>query len=207
MDIVTDNLSALALVCAPMLLVMAGFVLTVESGVVAGLVLPGSSTVLLVGALIGSGRLPFVPSMVVLVLASTFGAQMGFATGRRRSSMSRAPHPGWVSRRIDPVRQRAQRVFALNAAAGTMLAHMVGGARTLGPRLASASTLSFGRFALLNTTAALLWVNGLLFVGAFAGTNPHLIPWLIAAIATAGSVWVVVRMHAHFRSRSAAAAV
>lgn len=185
MNILTDSLSTLALICAPILLLTAGFVLTLESGVLAGLVLPGSSTVVLVGALVGSGRLPFVPSMIVLVLASTLGAQYGFRVSRRHASIQKSPRFVGITKHAKPIRERAQRQFASNASIGTILAHLIGGTRTFGPRLAAGSPLSYRKFALLNAIAAAMWVNVLLVTGALVGTAPTILPWLLGALLVA----------------------
>ncbi|MGV8872652.1 MAG: DedA family protein [Rhodococcus sp. (in: high G+C Gram-positive bacteria)] len=184
----TTTLAALALTSAPVLLVGAGLVLAIEAGISVGLILPGSSTVLFVGALVGHGQLPFLPSVIVLAVASTFGAQLGFDASRRRSVRNSAPRFARSSNRVDAIRARAQRVFAVNADLGILLAHMVGGLRTLGPQLAARSAVSYRRFAVLNATAATVWVNILLLAGAQVGTNLDSIPWLILIAAVAAGV-------------------
>jgi membrane-associated protein len=173
-------LICLAGICAPYLLGAAGIVLLAESALLVGLVLPGTSTVLIVGSVVGLGRVDPIVAAVVMVLASSGGAQTAFLLRRRRGGENATPLPSKRGSSAKFVR-RAQSGFARHATVASIASHLFGGTRTLGPRLAAASPMSFRSFALCNFAAAALWVTILLVLGSTVGANPNIAPYLIAA--------------------------
>ncbi|WP_037189066.1 MULTISPECIES: DedA family protein [Nocardiaceae] len=173
-------LACLAGVCAPYLLGAAGVVLLAESALLVGLVLPGTSTVLIVGSVVGLGRVDPIVAAVVMVVASSGGAQTAFLLRRRRGGASSMPLPPNSMSSSKFVR-RAQSGFDRHATVASIASHLFGGTRTFGPRLAAASPMSFRTFALCNFAAAALWVTILLVVGSTVGANPNVAPYFIAA--------------------------
>ncbi|OZC80475.1 hypothetical protein CH274_14950 [Rhodococcus sp. 06-418-5] len=174
-------LVCLAGVCAPYLLGAAGVVLLAESALLVGLVLPGTSTVLIVGSVVGLGRVDPIIAAVVMVVASSGGAQTAFLLRRRRGGgASSTPIP---PKKMSSARfvRRAQSGFDRHATVASIASHLFGGTRTFGPRLAAASPMSFRTFALCNFAAAALWVTILLVVGSTVGANPNVAPYFIAA--------------------------
>ncbi|TWH16086.1 membrane-associated protein [Rhodococcus rhodochrous J45] len=167
--------------CAVAVLLVAASILLLEISILAGIVLPSASAVLLIGSMIGAGELNLGLSAVVLIAASTAGAQFAFARNRR-SGRRRHRSSYRLFGRVDAVRGRAQRLFSNDVHIGTVLSHLVAGARTIGPRMAAASPLSYRRFAVLNAVAATIWVSTWLGVGIVAGANPDVGPWAIGFV-------------------------
>ncbi|WP_462052389.1 DedA family protein [Rhodococcus sp. RS1C4] len=174
-------LVCLAGVCAPYLLGAASVVLLAESALLVGLVLPGTSTVLIVGSVVGLGRVDPIVAAVVMVVASSGGAQTAFLLRRRRGDAGSTPIPPKRAVPSSRVLRRAQNAFDRHATVASVASHLFGGTRTFGPRLAAASPMSFRTFALCNFTAAALWVTVLMVVGNTVGANPNVAPYLIAA--------------------------
>lgn len=201
MDSLTELLTAVASWCAPAMLVAAAVILALESGLLLGFVLPGSGTVVAVGALVGLGELRPVAAAVLLTAASTAGAQLAFVTIRRGRCAVESTRSGRVSRLVDRVVQRAGRLFDGDASVGAVTTHFIGGTRTLGPRLAAMSSLSYRKFAVLNTCAAAAWVIVLLAAGSVASARPAVVPWVSAALVV--SVVTVVGVRCVRRSRTA----
>lgn len=185
MDLFIDAIASVASWCAPMVLLVAAAILLVESGLLVGFLLPGTGTVLAVGALVGLGELDPVVTAIVLIASSTAGAQLAFRSIRRGSCRADIAGAGRFARLINRVLARARRLFSGDASVGTVTTHFVGGARTLGPRLAAGSSLSFPRFAVLNMIAATVWVALLLTTGSVLGANPAWIPWATCAFVVA----------------------
>ncbi|KQU28462.1 MULTISPECIES: DedA family protein [unclassified Rhodococcus (in: high G+C Gram-positive bacteria)] len=173
-------LACLAGVCGPYLLGAAGIILLAESALLVGLVLPGTSTVLIVGSVVGLGRVDPVLAAVVMVTASSGGAQTAFLLRRRHGGspvQTCEPRAAASSRLVG----RIQKIFDRNTTIASVASHLMGGTRTVGPRLAAASSMSFRSFAVCNVIAAVLWVSVLLIVGSTVGANPDVAPYFITA--------------------------
>ncbi|QII09252.1 hypothetical protein BH93_27145 (plasmid) [Rhodococcoides fascians A25f] len=193
MNLIIDALAMLASWCAPAVLVVAAAILLVESGLLVGFLLPGTGTVLAVGALVGLGELDPVVTSIILIASSTAGAQLAFRSIRRGSCRADIAGSNRFARLINGVLARARRLFSGDASVGTVTTHFVGGARTLGPRLAAGSSLSFPRFAVLNIAAATVWVTLLVTTGSVLGANPAWIPWVTCAFVVAAVGLITIR--------------
>ena len=192
-DQIIDVMSAVAAWCTPAVLLVAAAILVVETGLLVGFLLPGTGTVLAAGALVGLGELDPVVTAIVLIASSTAGAQLAFRSIRRGSCRADIAGAGRFARLINRVLARARQLFSGDARVGTVTTHFVGGARTLGPRLAAGSSLSFSRFAVLNIVAATVWVTLLLTTGSVLGANPAWIPWATGAFVLAAVGAVAIR--------------
>ena len=197
MNLIIDALAMLASWCAPAVLVVAAAILLVESGLLVGFLLPGTGTVLAVGALVGLGELDPVVTSIILIASSTAGAQLAFRSIRRGSCRVDIAGSNRFARLINGVLARARRLFSGDASVGTVTTHFVGGARTLGPRLAAGSSLSFPRFAVLNIAAATVWVTLLVTTGSVLGANPAWIPWATCAFVVAVVGLIAIRALRH----------
>lgn len=173
----------------PLLLVAATMILMVESGYLFGLVLPGSSTVLVAGVMVGIGHLPTILTVSALTLGTTAGSQISFIR-RRRSGNTLG-----VSQFAIGARAWAQSQFERGPVVGSALAQFFGGARTCAPWLAAASQMSYRSFAVTNACAALVWVTVLVLTGRFAGQDPlAAVPLLVCAALLLLSVFCVRRV-------------
>ena len=169
-----DFLDAVADSGGPLLLIVAAVILVAESGWLVGVVLPGSSTVLLVGVVVGIRQLPVGPTILALALATSAGAQISFI--RRRRSGNRFGG----NRCVVGARTWAQSQFERGPVVGSAVAQLFGGARTVAPWLAAASPMSYRSFAIANACAALGWVTILVLTGRFAGEDPAIVAPLFA---------------------------
>ncbi|MFC7448844.1 DedA family protein [Rhodococcus daqingensis] len=156
--------------CAPALLACAGLLLAVEAGLLIGLLIPAGTLVLGLGFLVGIGELPVAPTVVTVAAASTAGAQLGFLRARRRGPGS-LRLPVRVSRRISTVAEPLRTTFRRWPTALAGVGHFFGGARTLSPRLAAATGVSYRRFAVTSVGASLVWSAALVLTGRLAGMD------------------------------------
>ncbi|SFS43417.1 DedA family protein [Saccharopolyspora flava] len=146
-------------------LAVAAAVLFAESGLLIGVFLPGSGTVLALGWLAGHGALPVWAAALGASAATILGCQHGFYRGS---------HPGALNRRlVERVGEtRMKRVeSALDGRAGRTAAvsQCFAVVRTLVPRLAARSGMPHLRFTACNTPVGLLWGTGLTLLGAYSG--------------------------------------
>ena len=198
-------------------LAVAALVLALESGVLVGLFLPGSSLLLALGFLAGNGVVSAWAVALVGGAASALGCQFGFWRARRHrlldpeSGGDLLDPPNRVERRlIDRAgRDRVRRVLAaLDRRAGPAVAvcQFLSVVRTLMPRLAGRAGVSRRRFASANAPMAFAWAALVSTLGLLAGEAYERVeaavglagpPVLVAAAVVA---WVVVKLR---RRRSA----
>ncbi|RRO12914.1 hypothetical protein EIL87_24905 [Saccharopolyspora rhizosphaerae] len=146
-------------------LAIAAVVLFAESGLLIGVVLPGSGTVLALGWLAGNGALPVWAAALVASAATIAGCQHGYFRGA---------HPGALNRRlVERVGEaRLARIeSALDGRAGptTALCQCFAVVRTLVPRLAARCGMRRLHFTACNTPVGICWGTGLTLLGAFSG--------------------------------------
>ncbi|WJY14327.1 DedA family protein [Pectobacteriaceae bacterium CE90] len=118
--------------------------------------LPGDTLLILSGALISRGVLPFFPTFPLLVIASAMGYWLSYLQGKWLHSMPRVQ--GWLAHSPSRYHQRAHTLFSRYGLPALLFGRFLGFVRTLLPLLAGMSTLSHSRFQLYNWLGALVWV-------------------------------------------------
>jgi len=123
---------------AALVLAVAAVVLALESGVVPGVLLPGSTTLVVLGVWSAASDTPAVLPVAVAAAASVTGALAGWWRGHSRRSL-RGGHRR-LRARVDPVVRRARTWLTTQGRLGTVgvlaVAHWVAVTRTLVPRVA-----------------------------------------------------------------------
>ncbi|MFI6431562.1 DedA family protein [Rhodococcus oryzae] len=185
-----DNLT---LAPAPLLFVVVAVLLVVESGYLIGLVLPGNSIPLTLGMLVASGALHAVHAVVVVAVSSCAGAQLAFARARRHGT---CVLPEMLGRPL-PDRVAAWQRW-LHEQSGSrprsiaVCGHMIGGVRTLAPRVLAGTRLRRSDFTMASVAAATLWAMALVSVGSIVGDNEVLrtaygFAWIPVVLVAVGS--------------------
>ncbi|WP_018653907.1 DedA family protein [Actinomadura flavalba] len=159
-----DQLAALPL---PWLLAALALLLAAESGLLAGLLLPGAATALTAGFVThpAHGGRPLVAVCVTVVAATAAGAHWGYLRGTRTG-----PLTAFVRRRLGLRHARALAYTRSHPGRTIFTGHCTGGLRTLLPRLAAEAGVPYRRFALVNAAGAVTWGAGLVLAGRTAGT-------------------------------------
>ncbi|MER5390122.1 VTT domain-containing protein [Saccharopolyspora sp. NPDC002686] len=158
----TDFLSGIP---GPVALIAGVLVLFAESGLVIGVFLPGTGTVLALGWLAGQGVAPVWLAAVCAASATALGCQHGFYRGRRGSLLRRE-----LVKRLGE--QRFERlVSALDSRAEVTVSvsQCFAAVRTLVPRLAARTRMTHLRFTLCNLPVAITWATTLVLLGAWSG--------------------------------------
>ncbi|MGW5744431.1 DedA family protein [Amycolatopsis sp. NPDC003861] len=130
-------------------------VITAETALLPGIVLPTLSTLLLMGFLAERGTLHLGLAWVVAVASAVLGDQLAYLEGRRWG-----PRPAH--------RDRWKRVEAAVARYGVpavIAGRCLAGVRTLVPRVAGSAAMPYRRFAAGSVGAAVLWASAELLVG------------------------------------------
>jgi membrane protein DedA with SNARE-associated domain len=186
-----DLLTWLRSLPEPYILLAAGALVTADSGLLIGLVLPGTSALLALGVLARLGVVSLVTAGIVAGLAAIAGPQLAYA----RSLGGEFPVP----QRFQAARERAAALVGRIGLPAVCIGQWLGPVRTLTPRLAARAGIPYRRFVWVSVPTAALWALALLAVG-YLGSAMYaaLAQWLgIGAVVVAAAVvavaWVVTR--------------
>ncbi|QFU90830.1 DedA family protein [Amycolatopsis sp. YIM 10] len=142
----------------PLVYLACALLITLETAVLPGAVLPTLSTLLLMGGLAAHGTLNLPLALVVAVLAAVAGDQLAFLEGRRWGARLRARvgHARWT---------RAESFVARYGVPGLIAGRCLAGVRTVVPRVAGSAAMPHRRFTAGSTCAAVLWAGAELLAG------------------------------------------
>jgi len=184
----------------PLILVAAGALILADSGLLIGLILPGTSALLALGALTRFGVLN--PALVgaTAVVAAIAGTQLAYV----RSLGGEFPVP----QRFQAARERAAELVGRIGLPAVCFGQWLGPVRTLTPRLAARAGIPYRRFASVSVPTSAVWALTMTVVG-YAGSTAYeaLSRWLgvgsvgilVAVVAVA---WVVIRRSGRIRPDS-----
>ena len=133
---------------------LAGLVL----GESAGLPLPGETALITAGGLAAAGHLALGLVVIIAILAAVTGDTLGFWIGRRRGREVLLRDGFMAAHRRHAV-ARADRFFARHGVATVFVGRFVPGVRVVAAVMAGASHMPWRRFALANTSGAVVWAT------------------------------------------------
>lgn len=140
-----------------------------ETAVIAGIVVPTLSTLLLVGFLCSSGTLDLRVALLVAVAAALAGDHVAYWTGVRQGGRIRSSALG---RRLGAARwQRADQLLARLGGRATFVGRYITVVRTLVPQLCGAARVPYPKFALWNLPGVVGWAGIEVTAGYLAGAS------------------------------------
>ncbi|RSM46784.1 phospholipid phosphatase [Actinoplanes sp. ATCC 53533] len=140
-----------------------------ETALIAGVVVPTLSTLLLVGFLCRAGDLDLRVALVVAVLAGVAGDHVGYWTGRRQGARLRGSVLG---RRIGEDRwTRADGLIRSHGGRAALAGRFVTVVRTLVPPLCGSAGMRYPAFALWNLPGVAGWASLEILAGYAAGSS------------------------------------
>lgn len=144
--------------------------LAFESASLLGLFTPGNSVPITLGVLTSIGVVPWLPAVVTAAVASSMGAQWAFWLSRRTETVlglgrAESALPAAVMRVVLGLTTQARSRPRAVATAG----HLIGGIRTIAPRLVATSSLRHREYVVLSLLAAVVWAVVLVSAGAWLG--------------------------------------
>jgi membrane-associated protein len=144
---------------APVVYLVCAVLITAETALLPGIVLPTLSALLLMGFLAERGTLHLGIALPVAVLAAVLGDQLAYLEGRRLRRSR-------LARRIGQDRwDRAEAAVARYGVPAVIAGRCLAGVRTLVPRVAGSAAMPYRRFAVGSVCAAVLWASAELLVG------------------------------------------
>ena len=192
--VLTDLLATVATWPPPVVLTVASALLTVESGALVGILLPGSTLLVALGLWSHTAPHVLVPAVVSAAAATVAGAHLGWWRGRSGGAVGRAD--GRIGRLAAPRVQRAGAWLAERGPPATVLllacGHWAAAARPVLPRVAGAAGVPYRTVGPALVVSGSGWATTLVLlgnrVGAFVVTTAAWVPVLLVVLVVAALV-------------------
>ncbi|MGI8308544.1 DedA family protein [Saccharopolyspora sp. ASAGF58] len=155
----------LAGIPGPLALAVAVALLFAESGLLIGVFLPGSATVLALGWLAGHGVVEVWVAAISAFGATASGCQHGYYRGRRDGLLRRQLVKRFGEQRF----ARAESALDGRAKSTVAASQCFAVVRTLVPRIAGRTSMTHLRFTICNVPVAAAWATTLVLLGAWSG--------------------------------------
>ncbi|WP_138733215.1 hypothetical protein [Modestobacter excelsi] len=189
---------------AAVVLAVGAAVLFLETGVVLGVLLPGTTTLVVLGLWSAAADTGAVLPIAVAAPASAAGALVGWSRGHRRQDVAPAGHRR-LRARVDPVVRRARRWLAAQGPLGAGLlvvgAHWVAVTRTLTPRVAGGAGVPLRLAGPAIVVSATAWATTFVLLARSLGAQvAGDVGWVTAGVLVVLVLLLGVRSWLHHRS-------
>jgi membrane-associated protein len=140
-----------------------------ESGLLVGFFLPGDSLLFTVGVVAGAGKLPIVPTILLLTAASILGDGSGFLLGGTLGySLFKSKSRIFRREYLD----RTHEFYERHGGKTIIYAKFVPIIRTFAAFIAGVGKMSYLRFFTFNVVGAAGWVTSMITLGYSLGSIP-----------------------------------
>jgi len=171
-----------------------------EAVPVLGSFVPGSTIILSLSALIGSGDLSLAGVLAATVSGAALGDGTAYELGRSHPDW---PHRLWPLSRYPDVIERSEAFFARRGAIAVFLARFLPPLRAFVPVTAGSLGMPPARFFPVNLAAIACWAPAHIVPGMLAGSAWHragavgghvALPLLVGLVALAALIWAIRRL-------------
>jgi membrane-associated protein len=186
---------------AALVLAVAAVVLALESGVLLGVFLPGSTTLVVVGVWSGASETPAALPIAVAAAASVLGALAGWRRGQGRRGLTGSHRR--LRARVDPAVRRSRTWLAAQGPTGSAAvlaaAYWAAVTRTLVPRVAGGAGVPFALAGPVLALSGTAWATTVVLLARAVGQRvADDASWAPAVVLGVAGVVLVTR---HRRSR------
>lgn len=185
--------------------------LFLENGLLPASFLPGDSLLLLAGALVAKGVMPFLPTLIILTAGASLGCWLSYIQGRWLGNTRTVK--GWLSQLPEHYHQRATTMFDKHGLMALLAGRFLAFIRTLLPTIAGISGLSQRRFQFFNWLSGFLWVTVVTSLGYALSMIPYvkrhedqvmtvlmLLPIVLLVVGLVGAVVVIIKKKVSLRN-------
>lgn len=172
-----------------------------ESLPIIGTIIPGSITMTIIGVLMGSGGLPFLPTLLIASAAAFCGDCIGYGLGFYYNERIRTLWPfknylKWIN--------KGEAFFKKHGGKSIIIGRFFGPARSTVPLIAGLLKLTWLRFIVAAIPSALMWATLYLIPGVLLGALSREIPkeettgFILYGIAIIVILFIVYWLIQHF---------
>lgn len=136
-----------------------------ESLAFVGLIMPGSTLIIVAGFLTSQGYLSFGVLVWVTALGAIFGDGLSYYLGKRGTGFFQENHRIFKKKYLD----MGESFFKKHGDKSVFLARFIGPIRPIVPFVAGVSKMNHWEFLAFNISSAILWSFSYLLVGYFFG--------------------------------------
>jgi membrane-associated protein len=160
----------------------------VQSALVFGFVLPGSSVLFSAGLVAASGENVSISALLTVIFMAAFiGNQLGFVIGRvvGRTYLSKRKSPG-----LQKIIRKCERFYEKSGWWSVVAARFIPWVRTFIPLIAGASKMPYYQFLSANILGAIAWGIGITLAGYYTASIPGVetFTYAIAGFFIVGSI-------------------
>jgi membrane-associated protein len=160
----------------------------VQSALVFGFVLPGSSVLFSAGLVAASGDNVSISALLTVIFMAAFiGNQLGFVIGRvvGRTYLSKRKSPG-----LQKIIRKCERFYEKSGWWSVVAARFIPWVRTFIPLIAGASKMPYYQFLSANILGAIAWGVGITLAGYYTASIPGVetFTYAIAGFFIVGSI-------------------
>lgn len=161
-------------------LLLIGFIVFAESGLLVGFFLPGDTLLFSAGFFASQGKLPIAGLLAVVILAAIIGDNVGYSIGKRTGKRIFRKQDGILFRHEHIA--RAESFYEKHGGKTIIIARFMPIVRTFAPVVAGVGNMSHRRFLMFNVIGGTLWGAGVTLMGYWLGSRIHNIDHYILPI-------------------------
>jgi membrane-associated protein len=150
-------------------LLLVAAIIFAESGMMVGFFFPGDTLLLSAGILAAGGKLPLIPTIIVIAFAAILGDNTGYQIGRHfgRRLFNKTDSLFFRHEYI----MRAENFYEKYGSKTMLLAHFVPVVRTFVPVTAGAGKMSLPKYIVFDAIGDIAWAIAITCLGYFVGSK------------------------------------
>ncbi len=165
-------------------LLLIGFIVFAESGLLVGFFLPGDTLLFTAGFFAAQGQLPLGWLIITVVIAAIVGDNVGYEIGKHTGKRIFTKDDGILFRKEHV--KRAEKFYQVHGGKTIILARFVPIVRTFAPVVAGVGNMSHKRFFFFNVVGGIGWGGGVTLLGYWLGSKiPHIDRYLLPIVGLA----------------------
>ena len=162
-------------------LLLIGFIIFAESGLLVGFFLPGDTLLFTAGFFAAQGKLSLGWLIIVLIVAAIAGYEVGYQIGQRFGKRLFTKEEGILFRQ--EYLHRSQKFYEKHGGKTVTISRFVPIVRTFAPIVAGIGDMSKKRFMAFNIAGAVIWITSVVLLGHWLGKKvPNIDQYLLPVI-------------------------
>lgn len=150
-------------------LLLIALIVFAETGLLIGFFLPGDTLLLAAGIFASQGKIPLVPTVLVIVVSSILGNIAGYQIGKSGGKRLFKKDDGILFR--SEYTQKAEKFYEVHGNKTILLARFVPIVRTFAAVVAGIGQMKYNEFMVYNVLGGVLWGGGVTLAGYYLGTR------------------------------------
>ena len=143
---------------------LVGALAFLETGAFVGFIAPGEFTIIFGGVVAGQGEIDVIVLLGIVFVAATAGDSVSFFLGRKLGRGFLIRHGSRVKITEERL-QQVEKFYGQHGGKMVLIGRFVGVLRALGPFIAGAGGMRYGRFLPFDVVGAIIWSATFVFIG------------------------------------------